>query len=137
MATTASCTQIPQNTTNVVTFPEKYNDQLEPNHDHDNNNNHACARARAWREVLDAYEDVMGRPMPRFVQSECEGFERSGVQLDMIKAVIEYTACAPRPSWAYARTVLYRSEERGIRTAADFMTSLGMRGRAGDADLPY
>lgn len=136
MATTASGAAANLDPKNVYSFPKVNNNQLDPNHNHDNNNHHARARAREWQDLLDAYEDVMGRPMPRFVQSEVEGFVRSGVQLDMVKAIIEYTACAPRPSWAYARTVLYRSEERGMRSATDFMNGLAMRGRAGD-DIPY
>lgn len=137
MATTASGAAANLDPNNVYSFPKVNNNQPEPNHNHDDYNNHARARARRWREILDAYEDVMGRPMPRFVQVECEGFESNGMELDMIKAVIEYTACAPRPSWAYARTVLYRNEERGIRSASDFMKSLGMRGRAGDDNMPF
>lgn len=130
MATTAS------SVTNVSPFPMLNNNQHEQNnYNNNNNNNHACARA--WGAVHDAYEDVMGRPMPRFVQTEVEGMLRHGVALDMIKAVIEYTACAPRPSWAYARTVIIRNEERGITTAADFFASLGLRGRAGDDNAPF
>lgn len=129
MATTASCV------TNVSPFPMLNNDQHQQNNNNYNNNNHA--RAHAWASMLEAYEDVMARPMPRFVQNEVEGMIKHGVGLDMIKAVIEYTACAPRPSWAYARTVIIRNEERGIRTATDFYTSLGLRGRAGDDDMPF
>lgn len=133
MATTAS------GAPNVIPLPMLNNNQTGTNHDHDNNNNHVRARAyaREWQKILDAYEDVMGRPMPRFVQRECESFINSGIQPDMITAVLEYTACAPRPSWAYARTVLYRSEEKGMRCSADFMNGLASRGRAGDADVPY
>ena len=79
----------------------------------------------------------MGRPMPRFVQSEAEAFIRSGADPSLLLTVIEYTACAPRPSWAYARTVLYRSMERGMRTSIDFMNGLTSRGRAGDEDVPF
>ena len=132
MATTASSAP------NVSPFPMLNNRHTETNHDHDNNNNHvrAHAYAREWQKILDAYEDVMGRPMPRFVQRECEGFIANGIAPDMISAVLEYTACAPRPSWAYARTVLYRSEEKGMHTAADFMNGLAARGRAGE-DVPF
>ena len=133
MATTASSAP------NVIPLPMLNNNQSGTNHDHDNNNNHVRARAyaREWQKILDAYEDVMERPMPRFVQRECEGFINSGIQPDMIIAILEYTACAPRPSWAYARTVLYRSEEKGMHSAVDFLNGLAMRGRAGDANTPW
>jgi len=142
MATTGYGTTATATTTNVYPFPKENNTYLEPNHDHDNNNYHvrahACTReGHMWHKILDAYEDVMGRPMPRFVQSEAEAFIRSGADPSLLLTVIEYTACAPRPSWAYARTVLYRSMERGMRTSIDFMNGLTSRGRAGDEDVPF
>lgn len=137
MATTAYCITNPATTTNVYTFPKENNTNLAPNDHDNNNNNHVRARAYAWEKVKDAYQDVLGRPMPRFVEREITGLLHAGVELDMVLAVIEYTACAPRPSWAYARTVLIRNEERGIRTASDFVSALGARGRAGDDQLPF
>lgn len=128
MATTASSAN------NVSPFPMLDCNNLETNNNYYNNNNHA--HAHAWNAILDAYEDVMGRPMPRFVQNEAANMIKHGVEPSMIRAVIEYTACAPRPSWAYARTVILRNEERGITTTTAFYDSLGMRGRAGD-DLPF
>ena len=46
-----------------------------------------------------------------------------GAALDLIAAVIEYSASAPRPSWVYARTVLRRQMDIGTRTAAEFVTA--------------
>ena len=130
MATTASSVN------NVSPFPMLECNNLETNNNnYNNNNNHV--RAHAWEAILEAYEDVMGRAMPRFVQNEAANMIKHGVEPAMIRAVIEYTACAPRPSWAYARTVIIRNEERGITTASAFSESLGLRGRAGDDDLPY
>lgn len=137
MATTASGAAATTNPHNVYSFPKVNNNQLEPNDNNNNNNHHARARAHEWQRILDAYEDVMGRPMPRFVESEICSFLHGGAETGMVRAVIEYTACAPRPSWAYARTVLHRNLERGICTEVDFVVSLSKRGRAGDEDVPF
>ena len=150
MAITAS--SIPDTSSpNVTRFPARARERQTPlpnrdtpysysNHDHDNNNNNrvrAHAYARERRAVDDAYQDVFGRVMPVFVAREVEFLIAHGVQVGMIRAVIEYTACAPRPSWAYARAVLYRNKDRGIVTEQDFEYSLQNRGRDGCEDLPY
>ncbi|MBQ2930283.1 MAG: DnaD domain protein [Clostridia bacterium] len=75
--------------------------------------------------------------MPKFVEREIMAMINGGIEPNMVVCVLEYTACAPRPSWAYARTVLIRNEEKGITTASGFLTSLGNHGRAGDDAMPY
>lgn len=152
MATTASSTpntdspnvtRFPSRATYSSSLPKENNPSLSgTNHDHDNNNNYraqarACAYAREMTRMDDAYLDVLGRAMPAFVKREIEFLMGRGVTPGMVCAVIEYTACAPRPSWAYARTVLYRNMEKGILSEPDFMMSLDQRGRAGGEDLPY
>ena len=135
---------------NVTRFPAHaregqttYSNSVTPyktNHDDDDYNNNrvrAHAYARERRAVDDAYLDVFGRTMPAFVAREVEFLIAHGVQVSMIRAVIEYTACAPRPSWAYARAVLFRNKDRGIVTEQDFEYSLQNRGRDGCEDLPY
>ena len=87
--------------------------------------------------IEEAYEDVIGRKMPRFAKEEIQAFIADGMEPKMVLKVIEYTACAPRPSWAYARAVLYRNAQSGILTAFDFGMSLAKRGRDGDSELPY
>lgn len=133
MATTQSSTQATQN---VVPFERTYNQAGINNNNYYNNNTRARAREKIIA-IHEAYEDVLGRPMPKFVEREIMGMIADGIEPDMVRAVLEYTACAPRPSWAYARTVLIRNDEKGIKTASAFYTSLAMRGRAGDDCLPY
>ena len=145
MATTASSarTMAP----NTITFPSRVRDiqppsesYTQPNSENNNNNNnynnHVRARVREIEQIHDAYEDVLGRSMPRFVEREVLGMIADGVEPSMIRDVIEYTACAPRPSWAYARAVIYRNHEKGISSSGAFARSLAERGRDGD-DLPY
>lgn len=122
---------------NVLPFEKSYNQTETHNNNNYNNNN---TRARACEKIIEiheAYEDVMGRAMPKFVEREIMAMINGGIEPDMVIAVLEYTACAPRPSWAYARTVLIRNEEKGITSSSAFIVSLANRGRAGDDALPY
>lgn len=148
MATTGSCA--PKMPRNTITFPARAREDLNPledneypnrteNHDDDNNNYRVRVRAHAreMNRIHDAYEDVMGRSMPRFVEQEVLGFIADGATPQLIRTVLEYTACAPRPSWAYARAVIYRSLQKGITTDGAFMRSLADRGRDVDCDMPY
>lgn len=122
---------------NVVPFEKSYN-ETETHYNNNYNNNNTRARAcDKIIEIHEAYEDVMGRQMPKFVEREIMAMINGGIEPDMVISVLEYTACAPRPSWAYARTVLIRNEEKGITTASSFLTSLGNHGRAGDDAMPY
>lgn len=102
-------------------FPEKEKDKQAEY------NNYYYIRAREHTEkgvnvveIAEMYQDVMGRPMPRFVEHEVLAMLDAGIQADMICAVLAYTGGAPRPSWVYARTVLEKQAAMGARTAAEF-----------------
>lgn len=141
MASTAYSVEQLQEAPKVAYFPSKMkNNDQNAHHDNYNNNNnnyHAHARAHArdiifeerMHAVKDAYLDVFGREMPRFVLREIEDMTAEQIELPMIRAVIEYTACAPRPSWNYARTVIYRNRAVGICTERGFREKLYDRGR--------
>lgn len=131
MATTAS-SAAPR----VTPFPSRLSETKQERDNNYNNNNYTRTRAREILQIDEVYEDVLGRKMPRFVEREILGMLADGAEPLLIRDVLEYTACAPRPSWAYARTVLYRTMERGIYTSLGFAQSLQNHGRAGD-DLPY
>ena len=138
MATTVSGARILEDH-NLTTFPNSYITNNQENNNNNNYNNYIRARAREERlqKVEEAYYDVFARPMPRFVQREALAMLDRGIEADMLVAVLEYTACAPRPSWAYARAVIIRNEERGIKRGFEFMCSLSDRGRDGCEELPY
>ena len=125
---------------NVTPFPDRLNTQQNRqnyHHDHDNNNNIACARAREaiqqaadeiiHGDIAQAYSDSLGRPMPKFVAREVRGMFERGISGSLIVAVLEYTAAAPQPSWAYARAVILRSWARGVCTDDDFLEALEAR----------
>ena len=71
------------------------------------------------------YEDSIGRPMPRVVEREIAEMMERGVSSSLIGAVLEYTAAAPRPSWAYARAVILRNYAKGINDEEEFNESIG------------
>ena len=142
MASTAYSADQLQETQKVAYFPSKMKNIDQNDHDdHDdynnNNNNRVRARTRErdyiferrMQAVKDAFLDVFGREMPRFVLREIEDMTTEQIELPMIRAVIEYTACAPRPSWNYARTVIYRNRAIGICTEREFREKLYNRGR--------
>lgn len=99
---------------------------MQPTHNNNNNNYYNNARARYNTQntnfdVLEgAFYDVFGREMPRTVWEYLAGCIDAGAEVDLLAAIIEYTAGAPRPSWAYARAVIERQMAAGARTADDF-----------------
>lgn len=136
MAITGSSAPMYQD--NTIEFSTGYkrttqNRHDDHNHDHDNNNI-ACARVReaqdrAHSEIqhgnfAQAYSDALSRPMPKFVEREIADMMERGIHSDLILAVIEYTAAAPQPSWAYARAVILRNWARGVNSEEEFLETL-------------
>ena len=120
MATTASSAQI-------VSFPQEHYNYYNNNYyaddevslKHDN-----IARAHAheedWLAIEGAYFATYGRAIAPVVRTQMQAMMEQGAAPDLLAAVIEYSAAAPRPSWAYARTVIQRQMQQGTRTAAEF-----------------
>lgn len=111
--------------TRVVTFPqEPYNNYYNNNYPVDGispkQDNNARAQDPGWLAIEGAYYATFGRAIAPVVRAQMLSMVEQGAALDLIAAVIEYSASAPRPSWAYARTVLRRQMDMGTRTAAEF-----------------
>lgn len=139
MATTASgistATPIQYSTDNVMQFNQKHNNNY--NNNYNNNNTRARVKNAIDTEMqsqsqkirhgdfAQTYEDSIGRPMPRLVEREIAEMMEHGVDSGLICAVLEYTAAAPRPSWAYARTVILRNYAKGINDEEAFTDSIG------------
>lgn len=114
--------------TRVVTFPqEPYNNYYNNNYPVDGispkQDNNARAQDPGWLAIEGAYYATFGRAIAPVVRAQMLSMVEQGAALDLIAAVIEYSASAPRPSWAYARTVLRRQMDIGTRTAAEFVTA--------------
>lgn len=86
---------------------------------YNNNNSEECISSQDYY-YNKAYEATYGRKMPPIIRSQIGELMAQGAMPDLIAAVIEYSAGAPRPSWAYARTVLVRQLAMGTRTAEQF-----------------
>lgn len=111
--------------TRVVTFPqEPYNNYYNNNYPVDGispkQDNNARAQDPGWLAIEGAYYATFGRVIAPVVRAQMLSMVEQGAALDLIAAVIEYSASAPRPSWAYARTVLIRQLAMGTRTAEQF-----------------
>ena len=114
--------------TRVVTFPqEPYNNYYHNNYPVDGispkQDNNARAQDPGWLAIEGAYYATFGRAIAPVIRAQMLSMVEQGAALDLIAAVIEYSASAPRPSWAYARTVLRRQMDMGTRTAAEFVTA--------------
>ena len=86
---------------------------------YNNNNSEECISSQDYY-YNKASEATYGRKMPPVIRSQIRDLMAQGAMPDLIAAVIEYSAAAPRPSWAYARTVLVRQLAMGTRTAEQF-----------------
>ena len=139
MATTASsvknAAQTQYSPNNVMDFNQNRN--YYNNYNNYNNNTRARVNRAIDLEVqasnekimhgdfAQIYEDSIGRPMPRVVEREIAEMLERGIDSGLIGAVLEYTAAAPRPSWAYARTVIARNYAKGINSEEEFNESIG------------
>lgn len=90
------------------------------------NNNSVPAREDSpeWLAIEGAYYATIGYSMTQAIRNQIAALMEQGAAPDLIAAVLEYTAEAPRPSWAYARAVLRRQMDTGTRTAEDFAQSV-------------
>lgn len=87
---------------------------------YNNNKSVECISSQDYYYYNKAYEATYGRKMPPVIRSQIRDLMAQGAMPDLIAAVIEYSAAAPRPSWAYARAVLVRQLAMGTRTAEQF-----------------
>lgn len=106
-----------QNTQGTVHHDDDYN------YNNNYNNNHHQI-SETYNKISESYNDSMGRSIPKAVWREINAMLSTGIPANFIVAVIEYTASAPQPSWAYARAVIERNLDAGIATAEAFRASV-------------
>lgn len=91
---------------NNITENNKNNKQNAMHNNYYYNNNYNNKNI-CDENVLLAYYETFGRDCPIAVQRQLNNLNRlGGYAWDFLRAVIEYTAMAPRPSWAYASYVI-------------------------------
>lgn len=93
----------------------------------------ACARAREearasmlhgqYVDCCEYYARAFNRSPAPGIQRELATRIRDGMSADVIRAAIDDTMMAPRPSWAYMTAILRRCDLEGIRTLAEWNTS--------------
>lgn len=82
------------------------------------------ARARAREAdmaiIRDYYRDTFGLRCPPVAERDIDRFLDAGITAEVVKICIDEAALAPRPSWAYARAILRRLMNEGVRTAQEY-----------------
>lgn len=66
------------------------------------------------------YQDCFDRKITPGVQRDIANALVEGFSLDLLRAIMDETLCAPRPSWAYCLAILRRCERDGLRTLEDW-----------------
>ena len=74
-------------------------------------------------DCCEYYTQSFRRYIPFVVQRELAERIRNGMSADVIRAAIDETQTAPRPSWAYTQAILRRCDLEDIRTLEDWRTS--------------
>ena len=94
----------------------------------------ACARTREGTEAetraaimrgwyVDAceyYQDAFDRRCTQLVRRTIAEAIGAGMTVDVLRAAMDATQLAPRPSWAYCAAILARCQRDGILTAEDW-----------------
>ena len=96
----------------------------------------ACARARAredesradylhgqYVDCCEYYTQSFRRHIPANVQREIATRIRDGMSADVIRAAMDETQTAARPTWAYTMAILRRCDHEGIKTLGDWTAS--------------
>jgi len=74
-------------------------------------------------DVCEYYAQAFHRSPAPSIQRELATRIKSGMSADVLRAAIDDTMMAPRPSWAYMAAILRRCDLEGIRTLTDWRTS--------------
>lgn len=71
-------------------------------------------------DCCDYFARSFHRAVPVGVQREFATRIKGGMSADVIRAAIDDTMCAPRPSWAYCYAILRNCDLEGVRTLRDW-----------------
>ena len=66
------------------------------------------------------YQECFDRKITPGVQRDIANALVEGFNIDLLRAIMDETLCAPRPSWAYCLAILRRCERDGLRTLEDW-----------------
>lgn len=108
----------------------------------------ACARTREaeatanmlrgqYVDCCQYYTEAFRRAVPVVVQRDIAEHIRDGMTADVIRAAMDETQAAPRPSWAYCRAILRRCDLEGIKTMQQWQESKRQREQRRNPALDY
>lgn len=103
----------------------------------------AAAEARAsmlhgqYVDCCEYYAASFHRGIPAGIQREIATRIKGGMSAEVIRAAIDDTMLAPRPSWAYCAAILRNCDQDGVKSLADWMARKERRQSSGNPALNY
>lgn len=101
----------------------------------------AAARAAMLRgqyvDCCEYYTASFHRPIARGIQREIATRIKDGMSADVIRAAIDDTMIAPRPSWAYCSAILRNCDMDGVKTLTDWNERKARRQASVNPALQY
>ena len=108
----------------------------------------ACAYAREtearaamlrgqYVDCCEYYAASFHRGIPAGIQREIATRIKQGMTADVIRAAIDDTMLAPRPSWAYCAAILKNCDLDGVKTLSDWNERKARRAREKNPALNY
>lgn len=103
----------------------------------------AAAEARAsmlhgqYVDCCEYYAASFHRGIPAGIQREIATRIKGGMSAEVIRAAIDDTMLAPRPSWAYCAAILRGCDQDGVKSLADWMARKERRQSSGNPALNY
>ncbi len=90
-----------------------------------------------YKECCQYYAENYQRAPAPIVRKEIAEIIKNGMTAECLKAVIDESQNAYRPSWSYCKAILRRCDVFGIRTLADWNADKGRRESARNPALAY
>ena len=98
---------------------------------------HAAMLRGQYVDVCDYFARSFHRSVAPGVQRELATRIKAGMTADVIRAAIDDTMMAPRPSWAYLAAILRRCDLEGIKTLQDWNESKSRYKSSGNPAMNY
>lgn len=98
---------------------------------------HAAFLHGQYLDCCEYYVANFRRSIMPVIQRTLAEYIRDGMSADVIRAAMDDTQLAPRPSWAYCAAILKRCYNDGILTLADWMAEKQRHNAAYNPALNY
>lgn len=110
------------------------------------NSSHCCdeiitSRAKLmhgwYKECCEYFAENYLRPPAPVARRDLATIIKNGMTADCLKAIMDESQKAPRPSWSYAKAIAKRCEAYGIRTLEDWVKDQAKRKASRNPALNY